>query len=120
MNKPIRIIVVAGLLGSLTLQAEPFLTWDWVAPIEYESGEPIIADTLEYQLYCGTEANGPYPDVKILDLQTPPALQDMAFAVGVEGTYSCVLTARSDLYGTTSRFSNEVTFIAMPGSQGIA
>lgn len=117
--KILKLFILVLLLGSLTINAEPFKTWFWTGPDTYENGDPIIGDPLEYKLYCGWAKDGPYPYSAVLDIQAPPALQDMAFAVlGMVGVFFCVETAKSSLYLTESPFSNEVSFTVTPASRG--
>lgn len=115
----LKLFVFTLLLSSLTINAEPFKTWTWTGPDTYENGDPIIGDLLRFKLYCGWAKDGPYPNEAVFDIQTPPALQDMAFAVmGGVGTFFCVETARSSIYGTESNFSNEMSFTVTPESRG--
>ena len=119
MIKSLKILVALLLLGSLTLDAQPFKTWSWVGPSVYENGDPIIADPLTFRLHCGIDQGGPYPTTVLLDLQTSPALQDMvALVMGLPGTYYCVETATSSLFGSTSEYSNEANFTVTPASLG--
>lgn len=119
MNRVSKVVVAVLLLGSLTISAEPFKTWSWVGPSVYENGDPIIADPLTFRLHCGIEQGGPYPTTITLDLQTPPALQDMvSLVMGLPGIYYCVETATSSLFGSTSGFSNEANFTVTPASLG--
>ena len=119
MKRFLQAFVAAVLFGSITIHAEPFKTWSWTGPDTYENGNPIIGDQLTFRLHCGTDLGGPYPETILLDLQTPPALQDMvSLVMGTPGTYYCVETASSFLYSSTSGFSNEVDFIVAPSSLG--
>ena len=120
MKHWIRAVVAIVLLGSLTIQADPFKTWSWVAPVEYENGLPIPGGDLNaFTLHCGMQTAGPYPASQIFDMQVPPSLEDMAFVVaGLPGTYYCVSTVSSLAYLTTSGFSNEVNFTVPPGTLG--
>ncbi len=116
-----RILALMAVLATLTVTivAEPFYTWDWVAPTAYENGNAIVGDTLTHTLYCGITEGGPYPNSMAFDQQSPPALQDMVFAVmGSPGTFYCVSTATSSLFGSESAPSNEANFIVTPSDQG--
>ena len=108
------------LLGSLTLEADPFKTWSWTDPTQYENGINIPGgDLTSKMLLCGMEAGGPYPATQLFDMQVAPSLEDMAFVVaGVPGNYYCVSTVASVTYMTTSGFSNEVNFTVLPGTLG--
>lgn len=122
MKRIIQYLVLGVALAPLILSvnAQPFVEWSWVGPTAYENGNPIIGDPLEFALHCGTTLGGPYPESALFEVQNSPALQDMVFAVmGIPGTFYCAATARSTLYGgIPSEYSNEVSFIVTPASQG--
>ena len=120
MKRHLRIVVVLILLGSLTIQADPFKEWNWAEPTEYENNVPIPSgDDLTYTLYCGTTEGGPYDAFSTNMDKPPPQNIDMAPLVGNNpGTYYCVATARSSIYGTESGFSNEANFTVTSGDLG--
>ncbi len=120
MKKVIQVLMATLLLGSLTIQADPFKSWSWTDPVQYENATNIPGgDLFNRNLMCGMELGGPYPAEKVFDMQAPPSLEDMAFVVaGLPGNYYCVSTVTSAQYGTTSGFSNEVNFTVLPGSLG--
>ncbi len=115
-----QILVVAILLGSLTIQADPFETWNWTHDNLYENKLPIPSgDLVNYTMHCGMEAGGPYPAMQVFEMQTPPSIEDVAFVVaGVPGDYYCVATVASKAYGTTSGYSNESPFVVLPEALG--
>ena len=108
------------LLGSLTIQADPFKTWSWQSPATYENGQAIPAgDLFNYTMHCSNNPGPPYEASKVFESQTPPSLDDMNFIVaGVAGTYYCVSTVDSLTHITTSGYSNEVNFSVQPGELG--
>ena len=117
MNKrPLKLLIAAVLLGSLTIQADPIKTWNWEGPYEYEDNQPIPqGDLTDFELHCGMQTGGPYPASQIFARQTPPSIEDMAFVVaGLPGTYYCVATVSSLAHRTTSGVSNEVNFTVLP------
>lgn len=120
----IRIVTALLLLASITIQADPFKSWDWLPPTTYENGNPIPStDVLAYTLHCNDtpmEQGPPYEvEIALDDPGAPPSVEDMAPVVqGRAGTYYCAATASSAAYGTTSGFSNEVNFIVTAGSLG--
>ncbi len=118
--KWLKFAVVVFLLASLTIQADPFKTWSWTGPTEYENNTPIPGgDLTAYTLHCGMEQGGPYPALKVFEMQAPPSIEDMAFVVaGLPGTYYCASTVSSIAHLTTSGYSNEVNFIVAPGDLG--
>lgn len=120
MKRYIKWFVAIILLGSITIQADPFETWNWTDPTQYENNQPIPSgDIINTTLYCSNNSGPPYEANQIFDMQTPPSIEDMAFIVaGVPGTYYCVATVSSLQYNTTSRFSNEKTFIVASGDLG--
>ena len=120
MKRRIRFAVAIFLLGALTIQADPFKTWSWIAPTQYENNSSIPGDDLTaFTLHCGMESGGPYPASQIFNMQAPPSLEDMAFVVaGLPGTYYCVSTVSSVAHLTTSGFSNEINFTVLPGTLG--
>ena len=122
MKKTFQLIVAIVLLGSLTIQADPFKTFDWVGPTEYENDMPIPeADVLSYNLLCGASASGPYDiEFGIVDPAAPPTVLDIGpLVMNTPGTYYCVMTATSLLHGTTSGYSNEVNFTVLPTDLGV-
>lgn len=120
MKKLMKILAATLLLGSLTIQADPFKTWTWTDPVRYENGQNIPGGDLKSKrLLCGMEEGGPYPATQLFEMQVSPSLEDMAFVVaGLPGTYYCVSTVESVQYGTTSGVSNEINFTVLPGSLG--
>jgi hypothetical protein len=108
------------LLGTLTIQADPFKTWSWTDPVEYVNNTPIPGGDLhQRKLYCGMQSGGPYPAEKVMDMQSAPSMDDMAFVVaGVAGTYYCVMTVESILYFTESGYSNEANFTVTQAQLG--
>lgn len=120
MKRTFQLLVAFVLLGALTIQADPLKTWNWGTPSEYENAQPIPGgDLVDYTLHCGMQPGGPYPAMQVFEMQTPPSIEDMAFVVaGLPGTYYCVSTVSSLNYGTTSRYSNEVPFVVLPGTLG--
>ena len=120
MKRLFQMVVASILLGSLTIQADPILTWFWDDPVEYENDQPIPGGDLTGRtLYCGMEDGGPYPASKLFEMQAPPSLEDMAFVVGgLPGDYYCVMTVSSVNHLSESGFSNQVNFTVTPGSLG--
>ena len=112
MKRFIQLVVAAVLLGSLTIQADPFKLWQWTDPIHYENGQIIPAgDLIENTLHCGIEAGGPYPASIQFDSQFSPSREDMDFVVsGNPGIYYCVSSVSSLEYGLRSGYSNEIDF----------
>lgn len=121
MKRGLQFLIAAILLGSLTIQADPFKSWNWTAPTQYENDIPIPADDdLSYTLKCGVSAGGPYDRFEAMLKEPPPDLQDMGLLVqNTPGTYYCVATARSSLHGTESANSNEVNFTVLPTDLGL-
>lgn len=119
--KWVRFAVVVLLLGSLTLQADPFKTWNWTGPTEYENNFPIPpADALSYNLLCGITQGGPYDLYEALLQSSPPSIEDMgSLVMNTPGTYYCVATATSSLHNSTSVHSNEVNFTVLPTDLGL-
>lgn len=119
--KWMRFAVVVLLLGSLTIQADPFKTWNWTGPTEYINGMPIpAADVLSFDLLCGYTQGGPYDQFAALMQSSPPSIQDMgALVMNTPGNYYCVSTATSGLHGLTSVHSNEVNFTVLPTDLGL-
>jgi len=117
-------VIALILLGSLTIQADPFKVWNWDEPTQYENNNPIpVSDTLVYELHCNNtpgEAGPPYDVIIALDDPgAPPSTEDMAAVVnGTPGTYYCAATATSTAINTTSGFSNEANFTVTPGDLG--
>ena len=112
------------LLGSLTVEGNPFKVFDWTPPTTYENSQPIpSSDNLTYTLYCNDTPgqSGPPYDVAIAldDPGAPPSTEDMDPVVqGRAGTYYCVATTTSSAYGTESVYSNESNFIVTAASLG--
>lgn len=121
MKRFLQAVVLAVLLGSLTIQADPWKTWNWEAPTEYENEMPIpVEDDLSYRLKCGSAQGGPYDMYETLLNEPPPDIQDMGPLVGNQpGTYYCVATATSSLHNTESEPSNEVNFTVLPSEIGL-
>jgi len=120
MKRVLQVTITVVLLGALTIQADPFKTWNWSGPFEYENNTPIPGgDLINYTLHCSNnpgDPNVPWPNryeaQKIFEMQTPPSIEDMAFIVGgLPGTYYCAATVSSLQYGTTSGYSNEAPFV---------
>jgi hypothetical protein len=120
MKRVLQALVASVLLGSLTIQADPFKTWSWIDPTEYENGQLIPGgDLTNTTMHCGMQAGGPYPASQVFAMQTPPSIEDMAFVVaGLPGTYYCVATVSSIQHGTVSGNSNEINFTVLPGTLG--
>lgn len=120
--KWMRFAVVILLLGSLTFSAaDPFKTWNWTGPTEYENELSIpAADALSFNLLCGTVQGGPYDQFASLMQSSPPSLEDMGpLVMNTPGNYYCVATATSSLHGSTSVHSNEVNFTVLPTDLGL-
>ena len=116
-----RFAAVVFLLGTLTIQADPFKTWSWTGPDQYENDMPIpTSDELSFNLLCGTNSGGPYDLTEML-IDTPsPSIQDMgSLVMDSPGTYYCVLTATSSAWNLTSDYSNEVNFTVLPTDLGL-
>lgn len=124
MKKFAKLLIAVILLGSLTIQADPFLTWDWDVPTNYANGSPIPAsDILMYTLHCNEtpgEQGAPYEiQIALDDPGAPPSIEDLAPVVqGRAGTYYCVSTALSSVHSTESGFSNEANFTVTSGDLG--
>ncbi len=138
MKRIIQTIVWCLLLGSLTIQADPIITWSWDDPLAYENGQPIPGgDLMSRTLHCGNNpADTSIPDGSdafgnegacadrydasvIFTSQDPPSAEDMAFIVGgIPGTYYCASTVQSVTHLSTSGCSNEENFIVGPGGLG--
>jgi hypothetical protein len=121
MKRTLQWIVAIVLLGSLTIQADPFKTWNWTDPAEYENGSIIPeTDDLSFRLKCGTTLGGPYDLYETLLTEPAPSVQDMGPLVSnTPGTYYCIATATSSLHNTESAPSNEVNFTVLPGDLGL-
>ena len=121
MKRTLQWIVAMILLGSLTIQADPFKTWNWTGPTEYENNLPIPPeDLLSFNLKCGTIQGGPYDQYEALLDAAPPSLQDMGpLVMNTPGDYFCVATATSLLHNTESEASNEVVFTVLPTDLGL-
>lgn len=113
-------LVASVLLGSLTIQAEPFKNWFWTDPTTYVNGQTIPpGDLTNTTLKCGMQSGGPYPAIQVFTDQVSPSSEDMAFVVaGVPGTYYCVATVSSIQYQSESGNSGEVSFTVAPGALG--
>lgn len=113
--KYVKMLVAIVLLGSLTVQADPFKTWNWTPPTNYENGQIIpTTDGLSYTLYCNDVSGDIGPPYEVLipldDPGAPPSYEDMGLVVaGQAGTYYCVATATSS-NGSESGYSNETNF----------
>jgi hypothetical protein len=109
------------LLGSLTIQADPFHEWSWTAPTQYENGSAIPStDNLMYTLKCGITQGGPYDRFEAVLQKPPPDTLDMGLLVqGQPGSYFCIATATSTLYSAESDPSNEVNFTVLPSDLGL-
>jgi hypothetical protein len=120
MKRSLQWTVAIILLGSLTIQADPFKTFDWTAPTEYENDALIPAsDELTYRLKCGVLGGGPY-DLFETTLIEKPSVQDMGpLVANTPGTYYCIATATSLLHSTESAPSNEVNFTVLPSDLGL-
>jgi len=122
MKRMLQWIVAIVLIGSLTIQANPFKTFDWVEPTEYENNLPIPEeDVLNINILCSANAGGPYTiEFGVVDELAPPTVLDVGSLVqNTPGTYYCVATAASVLHGTTSVHSNEVNFTVFPTDLGL-
>lgn len=121
MKRLLQWTVAAILLGSLTIQADPFKTWNWTDPTEYENGTLIPeTDDLSFRLKCGTVEGGPYDLYEALLSEPAPSVQDMGpLVANTPGTYYCISTASSSLHGTESEPSNEVNFTVLPSDLGL-
>ena len=118
--KWLRFAVVVGLLGTLTVQADPIKTWHWSDPVFYVNGQPIPANDLSNRtLHCSNNSGEPYEVSKLLTNQVSPSAEDMAFiAQGLEGTYYCVQTVYSISQSQTSGYSNEANFTVTSADLG--
>ncbi len=124
MKRYLKFLICLVLLGSVTISADPFKTWNWDGPTEYVNGNTIPAnDVLTFTLHCNITPgeHGPPYDVEIAldDPGAPPSTEDMArVAGGTIGTYYCAATATSSAFNTTSDFSNETLFIVAADDLG--
>lgn len=121
LMKTVRWSVALLLLGSLTIQADPFKEWNWTGPTQYENGTIIPPEeNLLFTLKCGVTAGGPYDRFETALEKPPPHLEDMGLLVQNQpGDYYCISTARSSLWGTESDPSNEVNFTVLPSDLGL-
>ena len=121
MKRTLQWTIAFILLGSITIQADPFKTWNWTEPTQYENNTTIPAsDVLSYNLRCGATDGGPYNLYSVLLDATPPSIQDMGpLVANIPGTYYCVSTATSSLHGTESVFSNQESFTVLPSDLGL-
>ena len=106
---------VAGLAASVfftlgIVSAAPNSDFSWTAPIQYEDGNVIPAtDIIDYRIYCGIAAGGPYPYQYVAGTTVEAATIDVGTCVqGSPGTYYFVATSFSTDFNTESVFSNEV------------
>lgn len=124
MKNFVRAIVTLLLLGSLTLYADPWKTWNWNNPTSYTNGNPIPgSDVLLTFLYCNDmpgEAGAPYEVmIQLDDPGAPPSNEDMDIVVqGRPGTYYCAATSYSPAFSTESEYSNEASFTVTADSLG--
>ena len=124
MKNFVRAIVTLLLLGSLTLQADPWKTWNWDNPTSYTNGNPIPgSDVLETLLYCNDipgEQGAPYEVmIQLDDPGAPPSVEDMDIVVqGRPGTFYCAATSYSPAFSTESEYSNEGSFTVTADSLG--
>lgn len=123
--KKLKIFIAVILLGSLTVQADPLVTWNWTPALTYENGLARDADdNWTTTLHCNTtpgDQGEPYEIMFSLDTPgAPPSVQDMAALVqsGGLGTYYCAATHYSTKYLSQSGFSNETFFTATPQTTG--
>ena len=121
MKRVLQWTVAAILFGSLTIQADPSKEWSWTGPTEYENGTVIPdSDDLSFRLRCGLSEGGPYDSFETLLAKPPPSVADMGpLVANTPGTYYCIATATSSLYGTESAPSNEINFTVLPGDLGL-
>jgi hypothetical protein len=119
--KWVRFAAVVFLLGTLTLQADPFKTVEWTGPDEYVNNLPIPdSDEISHRLLCGVTEGGPYDLTEMLIDSPSPSLEDMgALVMDNPGTYYCVMTATSSTWNLTSAYSNEVNFTVLPSDLGL-
>ena len=138
MKRSSQLLVAVVLLGSLTIQAEPFVDWFFVDPTEYENNQPIPGGDLTARtLHCGNNpADITIPDGSkafgnvgscanryetstVFIMQASPSREDMAFIVGgLPGTYYCATSVGSIAYLSRSGCSEELNFIVLPGALG--
>jgi hypothetical protein len=96
----------ALLLGSLTFAVDR--TVEWVPPTEYENGDPLLEQELDfYTLYCNSE-----PFVTI-DSVIGDRTAIVNFSPLGEGTHECYLTVTA-LNGEESGPSNTANFTVGP------
>ena len=123
-KRSVQLLIMGILLGSITIQADPMKLWNWDPALQYENSQPIPAtDVQTFTLYCNDTAgeSGPPYEVSLAldDVGAPPSNEDMAPVVrGRPGSYHCVATQRSSVYGTESGYSNERTFTVAPMDLG--
>ncbi len=117
-------LIALLLLASLTIQADPIISWDWTNATTYENGLPKETDDVWTEtLHCNTtpdERGAPYEIQIALDEPGgPPSPEDMApVHNGVMGQYWCAATHFSQKYTAQSRFSNEKDFIVTAQNTG--
>ena len=99
------------LLGSLTIQADPFRLFSWDNATTYENGQPIPIGDLTTTAYCSATQGGPY-DIPLLPATDAEQMNwDLApLVITGPGVYYCVTRHTSAQYGTESVDSNEVNF----------
>ena len=141
-KRVIQCLVTTILVGSLTLDiealAEPFKTWFWDDPTQFENNEYIPGgDLVARSLHCsnapadqsipdGSKAFGNvgacsdrYQETIVFFMQAPPSEEDMVFIVqGRPGEYYCASTVASQSQLSTSGCSNEENFTVAPGIPG--
>ena len=124
MKRIVQWAVTFVLLGSITIEADPFQSWTWTEPTTYTNLAVIPStDNLSYTLYCNDtpgETGEPYEvAIALDDPGAPPSIEDMAPVVnGQPGTYHCVATTFSSAFGTESVYSNEENFTVTASDLG--
>ena len=124
MRRTSKVVILIALLASITIQADPIIQWGWDNATNYENGQIIgVTEILTTTLYCSDtpgNSGGPYNiAVALDDPGAPPSIEDMAPVVqGQAGTYACVATHTSSLYGEESGYSNEANFTVTAGDLG--
>lgn len=121
MPRIVKILVAAVLLGSLTIQADPFKMWNWTPSTEYMDGTPIPStDIQSWTLHCSNMPGSPYEvDIAITGISAPPSEEDMwPIVQGMPGDYVCILTQHSRDWDSDSPGSNEIPFLVTPDQVG--
>lgn len=138
MKRWMHVIVAIALLGPLTIEADPLVSWFWDDPVLFENetnipGGDLIARTLhcgnnpaDQTIPDGSEAFGNvgacadrYETSTVFIMQAAPSEEDMAFIVGgVPGTYYCASSVASQQYGSRSGCSNEENFTVTEAELG--